>query len=172
DVSLPDPVGGLTSINISPDGTRLDYASGTPVKLFTRRLDQLNATELPGTQGAAGLFFSPDERCVGFPTVGNNLNNISVEGGAGVPIGDINLAGFAGASGGEDGSIIVSDAWGKGLLRIPAAGGPRAIVAPLGNGERALALPQILPGGKAILFAASQSLDVDTLNIEVLTLTD
>src|SRR5262245_21050613 len=172
DVSLPDPVGGLTSINISPDGTRLVYASGTPVKLFTRRLDQLKATELPGTQGAAGPFFSPDGQWVGFPTVGNKLNKISVEGGAVVPLGDINLAGFAGASWGEDGSIIVSDAWGKGLLRIPAAGGAPAIVAPLGNGELALALPQILPGGKAILFAASKSLDVDTLNIEVLTLTD
>src|SRR6516165_5114687 len=40
DVSFPAASGGGTSVAISPDGTRLLYASGTPVKLFTRRLDQ------------------------------------------------------------------------------------------------------------------------------------
>ena len=48
----PPPAAYGSSVAISPDGTRLVYASGTPTKLFTRRLDQPKATELPGTQGA------------------------------------------------------------------------------------------------------------------------
>ncbi len=75
---------------ISPDGTRLAFiasVAGGPQKLFTRRLDQLNATELPGTEGATFPFFSPDGQWLGFGTL-NKLNKISVEGGAVVPLGD------------------------------------------------------------------------------------
>jgi serine/threonine-protein kinase len=107
---------------------------------------------------------------VGFATVGK-LNKISVEGGAVVPLGDVTAAGFAGASWAEDGTIVASEALGRGLLRIPATGGPPEIVAPLSNGERALALPQILPDGKAVLVAADTT-GLDTLTIEVVTLAD
>jgi Tol biopolymer transport system component len=168
DVSLPAPARGGIDVAISPDGSRLVYGSGPPTKLFTRRLDQPNATELPGTQGASRPFFSPDGQWVGF-VVGTGVHKISVEGGATVPIG--NVPNFAGASWDEDGSIIVSDT-SKGLVRIPAGGGTPETIAGLGNGERALALPQVLPGSKAILFAADSSLGVDQITIEVLTLAD
>ncbi len=168
DVSLPTP-GLVSSVVISPDGTRLVYASGNPPKLFTRRLDQSKASELPGTEGATIPFFSPDGQWVGFNTRGK-LNKISVEGGAVVPLADV--SNFAGASWGEDGSIIMID-FIKGLQRIPAGGGPPEALAGLANGETSLAFPQILPGGKAILFGASiGAIDVDTNVIEVLTLAD
>jgi len=114
-------------------------------------------------------FFSPDGQSVGF-VVGAKLNKISVEGGAVVPLGTINT--FATASWSEDGSILVSDAFSRGLLRIPAGGGPPETVAGLGTGEIALAFPQILPSGKAILFAAATGANVDKVTIEVLTLAD
>jgi hypothetical protein len=121
DVSLPAPGSSGISVVISPDGTRLVYASGTPVKLFTRRLDQPKATELPGTHGASNAFFSPDGQWVGFYSNGR-VNKISVEGGAVVPLADI--TGFYGASWGEDGSVIAGGSLNKGgLLRIPAGGG-------------------------------------------------
>jgi hypothetical protein len=170
DVSLPAPTPTGSDVAISPDGTRLAYESGNPTKLFTRRLDQPKATELPRTEGAqAPLFFSPDGQWVGFST-GSKISKISVEGGAVVPLGDVTA--LAGASWGEDGSIIVGDALGKGLLRVPAAGGPAETLAELANGELALAFPQILPGGKAVLFTSNAAMDVDKMNIEVLTLAD
>ena len=168
DVSLPAPSTSLDSVVISRDGTRLVYASGTPTKLFTRRLDQPKANELPGTQGANCPFFSPDGQWVGF-WASSKLNKIAVEGGAVVPLGDIST--FDGASWGEDGSIIVADRP-KGLLRIPAGGGPPETVAGRGKEEVALALPQILPGGKAILFEVVTTPDVDKFTTEVLTLAD
>jgi serine/threonine-protein kinase len=171
DVSMPAPYLGGSSVVISPDGTRLVYASGTPPKLFIRRLDQPKAAELPGTQGALTVpFFSPDGQWVGF-WADNKLNKISVEGGAVVPLG--NIVNFAGASWGADGSIFVSEFQARGLLRIPAGGGPPETVAGLDNGEIALGLPQILPGGKAILLvAAGAPVDPDQYTIEVLTLAD
>jgi serine/threonine-protein kinase len=172
DVSLPALSAFGSSVAISPDGTRLVYASGTPTKLLTRRLDQQKATELPGTQGASTPFFSPDGQWVGFLTP-DKLNKISVEGGAVVPLADIKLTSFTGASWGEDGSILVSEAFGKGLQRIPADGGRPEVVAPLGNGEIAFAHPQMLPGARAILFAAIPAApDPEAFTIEVLTLAD
>jgi serine/threonine protein kinase/Tol biopolymer transport system component len=168
DVALPAPSLNGNSVAISPDGTRLVYASGTPTHLFTRRLDQLKASELPGTEGAAASFFSPDGQWVGFGA-GGKLKKISVEGGAVVPLGDITT--FGGASWGEDGGIIVCDT-AKGLVRFPAAGGPPETVATPGKGELALGLPQILPGGKAILFARAVAFDPDQNTLEVLTLAD
>jgi DNA-binding winged helix-turn-helix (wHTH) protein/predicted Ser/Thr protein kinase len=170
DVSLPPPAHGGSNVAISPDGMRLAYASGMPPTLFTRRLDQPKATQLPGTEGASCVFFSFDGRWVGF-VARDKLSKISVDGGAVVTLGDIRAAEFRGASWGEDGSIVASEAFGKGLLRIPSGGGSSETVAAL-SGETALAFPQILPGGKAILFAAATAADVDRHTIEVLTLAD
>jgi Tol biopolymer transport system component len=173
DVALPSlntPVVGAggSSVLISPDGTRLVYMSGNPPKLFTQRLDQPKATALPGTDGAVGPFFSPDGQWVGFATSGK-LKKIAVEGGAVVPLADVLLT-FRGASWGEDGSIIVADA--SGLTRVPAGGGTPQAMAGLINGDFALFSPQILPGGKAVLFTDYKARNADTASIQAMTLAD
>ena len=103
DVSL-GPNRGTDTI-LSPDGTQLVYVSQG--RLFTRRLDQPNATELAGTQGAVEPFFSPDGQWVAFFT-SSKLQKISVEGGSAItlcaaPVG-------MGGSWGEDGNIIAASA--------------------------------------------------------------
>ena len=170
DANFPsaNDIGG-SSIAISRDGTRLLYVSGTPRRLFTRRLDQPKATELPGTQGATFPFFSPEGQWAGFGAYGK-VNKISVDGGAVVPLGDV--AGSAGATWLDDGRIIVSDVFGKGLLQIPATGGSPTIVAGSVDGAASLVAPHVLPGGKAILSAACTLRSADHCNIEVLTLAD
>ena len=157
-----------TSVAISPDGMRLVFVSGG--RLFTRRLDQPKATELSGTQGAAQPFFSPDGQWVGF-AARSKVNKISVEGGPVVPVGGI-YESFGGASWAEDGSIFVGDSAGKGLFQLPDAGGAAKILAP-NDGSVINVQPQILPGGKALVFAAGNpSSGVDSSTIEVLTLAD
>ncbi len=171
DVSLPDPSSGLVPFAVSPDGSRLVFASGTPKRLFVRRLDQPATTELAGTQGAVAPFFSPDGQWIGFEAVGK-LNKISVEGGAVVPLSD--MTGIFGASWGEDSIIVGTGGPYRGLLRFPAGGGPSETIARLAEGDLALGFPQILPGGKAVLFTAAPrpSVDVDKSTQEVLTLAD
>jgi serine/threonine-protein kinase len=156
-----------SSVAISPDGTRLVYADAS-AKLFTRRLDQAKATELPGAVGVAP-FFSADSQWIGFEGNGGKLNKISVEGGAVVPLAD--PGGFTPGSWGEDGNIYVG-VQGKGLVRVRDGGGAPETVAPLGNGGIALLFPQLLPGGKAVLFSAYTSQNADASSIEVMTLAD
>ena len=147
DVSLPAASNGQSSINISPDGTRLVYLSGTPRRLFTRRLDQ--------------------------PTATGKIHKISVEGGPVVPLAAVEV--FTGATWAEDGSIFFGElAERKGLLQLAAAGGAPTLVASPGAGESFLSSPRLLPGGKALLFEAvvTATEGAWTTTIEVLTLAD
>ena len=56
-------------------------------QLYVRRLDQLKATLLPGTDDASSPFFSPDGRWIAF-FAGGKLKKISVTGGAPVTVCD------------------------------------------------------------------------------------
>jgi serine/threonine-protein kinase len=172
EIVLPTPDGSNSDVALSKDGTRLVYmasVAGGHSKLYTRRLDQPKATELPGTEGAWAPFFSPDGLWVGFFTPGK-IKKISVEGGAAIPLTEI--SGLTGASWGEDGNIIASEAFRRGrLLRIPSGGGPSTVLMERGNGDYVLLHPQVLPGGKAVLFSAIQR-PLDTPSIDVFTFAD
>jgi serine/threonine-protein kinase len=167
DVSFPAPTSGGSSVAISPDGTRLAYASGSPTRLFIRRLDQSKAIELAGTQGATAPFFSPDGQWVGFVS-GGKANKISVEGGAVIPLTDV--TNIVCAIWSEDGSIVISAS--RKVVRIPPGGGPPETVTEVRQGELRLLASQVLPGGQAILFAADNPGPVDKTTIDVVTLAD
>jgi hypothetical protein len=172
DVTLPALASSVniagSNVAISPDGMRLVFASGLPVRLFTRRLDQSKGTELAEIQEGYAPFFSPDGQWIGFKGTQSKVSKISVDGGAVVPLGDFGTV--SGSSWGEDGNIYLVVA-GKGLVRIRDGGGQPETVAALGNGEL-FGLPQILPGGKAVLFSAYTARNPDTASIEVVTLAD
>ena len=161
-----------STVVISPDGSRLVYIARTAAgqSLFTRRLDQPLAAELPGTVGAIAPFFSPDGRWIGF-YASNKLSKISLDNNAVVSLGTVPYV--VGASWGEDGNIILGQAGYKGLARISSAGGvPEEVTRPM-RGEFAHTLPQILPGGKAVLFAAYTAAEVvDEAHIDVVSLAD
>src|SRR5205085_2256091 len=102
-------------------------------------------------------FFSPDGQWIGFRS-GSKLNKISIEGGAVVPLADQTMN--AGWNWAEDGNIIAGGALTGGLHQIPSGGGAAVALTEL-KGEIAHALPHVLPGGKAVLFAAYSALDGD-----------
>jgi len=161
DVSLGAPAG--TNAIISPDGTRLVYVSQT--KLFARKLDQPKAVELAGTEGAYAPFFSPDSQWVAFFAIGK-LRKISVEGGSPIILCDAPVG--RGGSWGEDGNIIAALTTDGPLSRVPSAGGMPNPVTQLAQGEATHRWPQILPGGKAVLFTSNTVAP----NIEVMSLAD
>jgi serine/threonine-protein kinase len=137
-------------------------------------LDELKATELPGTTGAIGTTFSPDGRWIGF-YAGNKFNKVSVEGGAVVPLADV--PGFpGGANWAEDDTITVAGIASTGpgaggLARIRSSGGTPIKVTDA-NGELGHVFPQTLPGGKAVLFGAYPGLVPDKHSVDVVTLAD
>ncbi|HEV3214821.1 MAG TPA: protein kinase [Vicinamibacterales bacterium] len=145
---------------MSPDGTQLAFVAqphgGGAPRLYLRRLDQLNATPLAGTENAAGPFFSPDGHWLGFFGVGK-LKKIAVTGGAPVTLADAPAA--RGGSWAEDGTIIFTPTSGiigiSGLWSVPAAGGtPERLTTPA-QGEATHRWPQVLPGGRAVLYTVS-----------------
>ena len=153
---------------LSPDGTRLVYVSRN--RLFTRRLDQSKATELAGAGEAREPFFSPDGQWVAFFGEGK-LKKISVEGGSTITLCD--APAHAGGSWGEDGNIIAALNGFGGLWRIPSAGGAPTLVTEVAKGEVTHRWPQLLPGGKAVLFTTSMAVGGwDGANIEVMNLAD
>jgi serine/threonine-protein kinase len=141
-------------VALSPDGARLAYLSQN--RLFTRRLDQSQGTELSGTVGAVNPFFSPDGQWVAF-AAGGKLKKVSIAGGSAVTLCD--APSFMGGSWGEDGYIVASLKLNAGLVRIPAEGGAAVPLTELDVGRREAThrWPQILPGGKAVVFTSHTS---------------
>ncbi|HYV30534.1 MAG TPA: protein kinase, partial [Candidatus Binatia bacterium] len=146
---------GLTpTITLSPDGSRLVYVanhSGAQ-QLYVRPIDRLEATAIPGTEGAESPFFSPDGQWLGFFAEGK-LKKVSLSGGAPLTLCSAPLN--RGASWGPDDNIILNLSFGvSGLFQVSAAGGtPKPLTIPDGKkGEISHRWPQILPGGKAVLF--------------------
>ena len=155
DASLTPGLGPVAIL--SPDGSALAFAAqetpGAPPQLYVRRLDQLRATPLSGTEEVHSPFFSPDGRWIAFFAAGK-LKKVSVTGGAAVTLCDA-----PGAMGGwwaEDGTIaFLPDVRGVSVLhRMSSAGGKPEPLIPLAEGEVTQRWPQVLPGGHAVLFTS------------------
>ena len=153
DVSLGSATG--PAVILSPDGRRLVFvsqASDGTRRLFTRRLDQAKATRLSSTEGAYAPFFSPDGQWVRFFAQGK-LKKTRVEGSE--PISLCDAPAGRGASWGEDGNIIAALDTQAGLSQVPSGGGATVSVTSFGPEEATHRWPQVMPGGKAVLFNAS-----------------
>jgi serine/threonine-protein kinase len=140
-----------TDVVISPDGTRLVFASrGSDgvSHLSVHRLDRSQTQELPGTEGARAQFFSPDGAWVGF-WAGGRLKKTALDGGS--PVVLCEAADLQGASWAEDDTIIAALGDRK-LWRIPASGGTPTMILDASADGRSLSAPQVLKGHDAILF--------------------
>jgi serine/threonine-protein kinase len=171
DVSLGSTIG--PAVILSPDGARLVFVSrgqdGTP-RLFTRRLNEPKAAMLPKTDGAYAPFFSPDGLWVGFFAKGK-LKKIRIDGGEPVSLCDAPAG--RGASWGEDGNIVAELDSLSFLSLVSADGGRPTRLTELGPGEISHRWPQILPGGKVVLFVAATSYgNMDPSGIAVVSLKD
>ena len=157
-------------VALSSDGTRLIFAARDDegrTSLFTRRLDQPTVTRLAGTEGGRVPFLSPDGRWVGFWADGK-LKRTPVDGGSPVILCD--ATDVLGASWGEDGQIIAAlNPTGK-LWRIPGNGGTPQVVVDLVPDSAAPVWPQVLPGGRAVLYAVLARSGADRANVEARTL--
>jgi Tol biopolymer transport system component len=145
------PNSGASAV-LSPDGSRLAFVArnGSKRELFIRRLDQLEATALSGTEDAGSPFFSPDGQSIGFFAI-NTLKKVSVAGGAAVTLATV--VNPRGGWWGDDGFIaFASDSRGAGLMRVSESGGKAEPLSSLAEDEVTHRWPQILPGARALLY--------------------
>jgi Tol biopolymer transport system component len=148
---------GPTAV-ISPDGRRVVFIargpSGGRWQLYVRRLDDLKATPLAGTEGAYAPFFSPDSSNVGF-FAGGELMTVVLEGGAVARVCEVQ-EGRGGAWASDDTIVFAPGPEGV-LYQVEASGGtPRALTRlDPSSGETTHRWPEVLPGGRFVLFTAA-----------------
>jgi Tol biopolymer transport system component/predicted Ser/Thr protein kinase len=147
----------FSALAISPDGTRLVYAGGPgnlTTRLYVRAMDGLEARPIPGTEGGENPFFSPDGQRIGFITNGGKLVTVSLSGGAPANLAEVRFPGFYGASWGSQGIIVFVPQRNGPVLQISETGGEAKPLTHLEKSEFAHAYPELLPGGKGMLFTA------------------
>ncbi len=144
---------------LSPDGTMLAFVGQTtpasPRQLFVRRLSEMRATPLAGTENAGNAFYSPDGQWLAF-FAAEKLKKVPVTGGAVVTITD--APNSRGGAWSDDGTIVFSENR-SGLFRVSSSGGAREPLTTLAAGEVTHRYPQILPGGRAVLYTAHTAPD-------------
>jgi len=142
-------------------------STGSPTQLFVRRLDRTEARPLVGTENAFGPFFSPDGQWIGFFADGK-LKKVSVMGGAVLTLCDAPTG--RGGDWEEDGNIVFAPNIHSGLFRVSDAGGTPIELTKLdlSTGERSHRWPQVLPGGKAVLFTDIRGANEANIAVESL----
>jgi serine/threonine-protein kinase len=168
------PEGGFTGtsrrmVAISRDGTHLAFIANS--RLYVRSLSDFEARVLVGTEAGDGILnpvFSPDGTSVAFYSVNDQtIKRVSVAGGA--PVTVCALTGSPlGMSWGDDGIVFgaagdpsplvpgSASTEGRWILRVSANGGTPEPLITLKEDELANE-PQILPGGRAVLFTFTKS---------------
>jgi len=172
DISLPGYVGGTGNLALSPGARQLAYVASVDGlrRAWVRPLGSLDARPIVGTDDAAGLFWSPDGRFLGFEAAGS-VQRIEAAGG---PPQSIATTVFGtGGAWGADGTILFSAPSSSeppsgslaAIHRASANGGAATPVMAPAAGELLEALPRFLPDGKHFLYIGAGSPNRGNLRI-------
>ena len=146
----------LTPPAIAPDGRTVVYAAESQdgVRLYARRMHELEGRALAGTDGGEWPFFSPDGAWVGFYSDGA-VRKVRLEGGQVSLVTEVPApATFHGAAWGANDEIYYATGT-SAVYRVAATGGAADRIAVRDSAVRVYSV-QPLPGGDAVLVTLSQ----------------
>ena len=151
DFLLPSVPRVESRVAISPDGSVMAFtdSAGDDTQLLTKRRDDVHPVPVPGTEGAAGPFFSPDGAWIGYFVHGGKLRKVPVAGGGSIELTSSGNETYVIGAWLEDGRIVFVDGLG-GLSSVPAEGGPVTRVRSVRRDDVSSLAP--LPGGRGLLF--------------------
>jgi eukaryotic-like serine/threonine-protein kinase len=156
EISTPESVVSIDAPRLSPDGRYLAF-NATDLEgktlVWIRQLNSLTARPLPGTDGAARPFWSPDSRFIAFMAEGK-LKKMDVSGGPAQKICDAPSG--ADGSWSPEGVILFDGRATDPIYRVSAAGGAPtlAVKADPSRKETAVGWPEFLPDGHHFLYLA------------------
>jgi Tol biopolymer transport system component len=160
-VSRGLPVG--SGVAMSQDGRTVAYIGAAPGKtthqLLVRSVDDLKPRPVSGTEGAQGLFLSPDSKWLGFWANGR-VHKVALDGSA--PITLTAASNFVGASWSSRG-VIVASIEGR-LATLADSGGT---FRPLtdsseSGGDRLQLFPMVLSDGETIVYTRASGIGNET----------
>jgi serine/threonine-protein kinase len=159
---------------VSPSGRLLVVAASEngASRLYSRPLDDVTLTAIPGTEGGRAPFFSPDGRSLGF-FADRKLKRVPLEGGPATTLCEIGNN-QRGGTWAPDGTIIFAPSQTAGLSRASDSGSPPSALTSLDDsrGEASHRWPDVLPGGKWVLFTdALEGSGYDEARLEAVSLT-
>ena len=140
---------------VSPDGLRIAFVAlgeSGPPRLMVRGLEELNATAIPGTEGAKQPFWSPQGDAIGFFARGK-LMKVGLTGGAPIELAD--APDGRGGTWNSDGTIVFGpDLIETALFQVPESGGTARPVTEVDYTRRdnAHRWPMFLPDGIRFLY--------------------
>ena len=147
---------------MSPDGRAVAFVAAAPGRrpaLWVRSLQEVDARLFQGTDEAQEpIFWSPDNRWVGFADALGNLKRVELAGGTVQTI-TTGVADARGASWGRDDTIVFGIGYG-GVYRVAASGGKPEPVTKLdaSRQEGSHRWPRLLPDGRHFFFTVRSGL--------------
>lgn len=163
----------------TPDGTEPLRVAITPAgdavafiaaeRAWIQRLDEFAPAEVPSSNGATIVFWSPDGAFLGFQAR-NHLWKTPRGGGSPIAVARVPSNFNTSASGAawlDDGRIVFTTGMTTGLLEVPHEGGdPRSLLDVNPETDRDFHNVSALPGGRGFLFATHRR-DSPTYEIEI-----
>ncbi len=152
--------GGMPSPSVSPDGRRIVFVTveKNSYRIWVRSLDVPAAVPIPGADGGAVPFWSPDSRFIAFFASDGKLKRVDASDPSltGKPVTICNSPYYAGGAWGRDGTILFSNGEGT-LYRVAATGGTPVPATKLDaeKHEHSHSYPWFLPDGRHFLYSAA-----------------
>jgi serine/threonine protein kinase/Tol biopolymer transport system component len=140
---------------LAPDGSALAYVamdSHGQILLWVRKLNEIHARSIPGTDGANFPFWSADSRAIGF-FAGGKLKTTALEGGTPSIVCDAPLG--RGGTWNSDGTILFAPTFESGLFQASSSGGTPQPVTKLDKSKHdSHRWPHFLPDGQHFIYLA------------------
>jgi serine/threonine-protein kinase len=164
--------GNDRDLAVTPDGSRVVYVGNGGTQLFVRALDTLEPIPILTGTGFRTPFVSANGQWVGFVDGNLTLKKVAITGGPAIEVTQLSAPPRGATWTPDDSIIFATNNQALGLQRVSASGGtPVVLTRPdHGRGETGHLWPELVLGGRTVLFTIAAQGSQGAASIAVLDL--